>query len=948
MDNFDDLRNALEFGFLDQNTQAPENLKPELVTNNEDETVLSHIYDELATSESFTFSVAFVTESGLITFKSLLSDLNQRGIVGRLITSNYLNFNSPKVYGELLKIPNLETRIVTQEGFHVKGYLFDHRTYQTAIIGSSNLTQNALKKNLEWNLKITSTLQGDLVKNINTQIEALWTNAIPLSKDFINNYKINYNPQIFPKLSNPISKIQPNKMQLSALKSLKDLRQKGETKGLVVSATGTGKTYLSAFDIKQLQPKRVLYLAHRKQILEKSLESFKEVLGGSDTDFAIYDGENSGSKYTFATVNLFSKPQNQTKFNPEHFDYILIDEAHRIADGDTMYQRILDYFNPRFLLGMTATPERTDGTNVYQFFDYNLAYEISLSDALEANLLTPFHYIGVTDYENDGQKASDTADLKYLTSDQRVDYLIEKTNYYGYSGETLKGLIFVSRIEEGLELSTKLNERGFSTKFISGSDSIAVRQNAVEQLQRGELQYLITVDIFNEGIDIPEVNQVVMMRPTISSIIFLQQLGRGLRKTYSKEYLTVIDFIGNYKNNFLIPMAFDKSRTSNKEIIRQNVIAPDVSGVSTINFEEIARTKILESIGNADFSSLARYKDAYFSLKEKIGNRPPMLLNFEERGSILPEDIINKFNDVAYLQDRFEPHGAVHFSKLEHQILYFLGKEIVNSKRLVEVVILKSILDGQILTHDELINKLSTQNIWFNDGTLGQIESILTMYYFMDQNKRKYGNMPLVQRDRGMWELSTSFKELLENAEFKKYVEDALNTAETHISNNYDLSQRFERNKKYTRADVIKLLNWNGEQPGIKIGGYSLSDDKRHIPVFITLDKSKKFDYIVRFENEFLDRRTFTWNSKTPRTLSSPTEKMISEIKHYGMLQIFIKRSDEILKDGNDFYYLGAARPESFEEVEIENKTGKKVAAVKYELQLENPVDPNLFKALVG
>ncbi|WP_278284772.1 DEAD/DEAH box helicase [Weissella cibaria] len=290
------------------------------------------------------------------------------------------------------------------------------------------------------------------------------------------------------------------------------------------------------------------------------------------------------------------------KLGSDRFNYILIDESHRVghnqdSDRETMYQRFMNYFKPEFMLGMTATPERTDGVNVYEYFDYNVAYEISLLDALDSELLAPFHYIGVTDFEKDGEIIDDTTELRRLVSDERVNYLLEKTNYYGYSGPTLHGLIFVSRIDEGEALVKALATRDIAARFISGKNSVEERERAVADLEDGTLAYIVTVDVFNEGVDIPKVNQIVMMRPTVSSIIFLQQLGRGLRKIDGKEYVTIIDFIGNYSNNYMIPMAFDKSRSSNKERIRKNIISPAVTGVSTINFEQVARQQILRAVG---------------------------------------------------------------------------------------------------------------------------------------------------------------------------------------------------------------------------------------------------------------------------------------------------------------------------------------------------------------
>lgn len=702
MSTKDDLRAGIEFGFIDDSVEASGRYQPALLTNQGGDTILDHLTGELHTTKGFTFAVAFVTEGGLIDIKSTLNDLAQKGIRGRLITSNYLDFNQPKVFKELLKLPNVDVRIINENGFHTKAYSFNHGDYTSVIIGSANLTQTALKKNFEWNLRVTSTHQGDITKQITARLDDLWNKAVPLTEEWIADYAEHYEdrkPNIQIERTDYFiesEEIRPNRMQEPALLALLKLRQQGAEKGLVVSATGTGKTYLAAFDVKQFAPERMLFVVHREQILKKSIESFKKVLGGKDSDYGLLSGSHKDyeAKYLFATINMVSRPDVMAQLGKERFDYILIDEAHRVghtqdAERETMYQRFMKYFTPKFMLGMTATPERTDGVNVYEYFDYNVAYEISLLDALDSELLAPFHYIGVTDFEKDGEIIDDNTELRRLVSDERVNYLLEKTNYYGYAGPELHGLIFVSRIDEGEALVNELNARDVAARFISGKNSVEEREQAVRDLEDGKLEYIVTVDVFNEGVDIPKVNQVVMMRPTVSSIIFLQQLGRGLRKIEGKEYVTVIDFIGNYSNNYMIPMAFDKTRSSNKERIRKNIISPTISGVSTINFEEVARQQILKAVGQAKLDSAARFKEAYNTLKQKIGNRIPMFMDFVALGSVAIEDIVDKYKNLIDFQLKFENVADLpKFDDQKVKLLAFMAKEIATSKRILEIDIL--------------------------------------------------------------------------------------------------------------------------------------------------------------------------------------------------------------------------------------------------------------------
>ncbi|CKE26004.1 type III restriction protein res subunit [Streptococcus pneumoniae] len=485
--------------------------------------------EELENSTSFIFSVAFITESGLATLKSHFLDLKQKGVKGRILTSTFLNFNTPKVFRELMKLENVEVRLTNLSGFHSKGYIFDNKTHCSLIVGSSNLTAHALKVNYEWNVKLTSHEDGEIVQHFKNQFEEVWEHSQVLTEELIANYETIYEQAAKNKLLDRVIelpgqyhnsieealKITPNKMQQAALKEIQAIRDAGKAKGLVISATGTGKTYLSAFDVRNFAPKRMLFIVHREQILNKAKSDFQKVLGGADEDFGILSGSNKqmNAKYLFATIQTISKEENLHQFDPGLFDYILIDEVHKA--GASSYHRVIDYFKPKFLMGMTATPERTDNFNIYELFDYNIAYEIRLQEALEEDMLCPFHYFGVTDFEYNGKKIDDTTALSKLVTEERVDHVVEKVKYYGYSGEKVTGLMFCSRKDEAEQLSYALNNRGFRTFALTGDHSQEERELRVNQLENGILDYILTVDIFNEGIDIPSVNQVVIIFPVV-------------------------------------------------------------------------------------------------------------------------------------------------------------------------------------------------------------------------------------------------------------------------------------------------------------------------------------------------------------------------------------------------------------------------------------------------
>ena len=338
----------------------------------------------------------------------------------------------------------------------------------------------------------------------------------------------------------------------------------------------------------------------------------------------LYSGEKRelDCDFIFSTIQTISKAEHLGSFKKDHFDYIIIDETHR--SGADSYLRLLNYFQPKFLLGMTATPERTDGNDIFKLFDHNIAYEIRLHRAMEEQLLCDFHYYGVTDLFIENKAQEDKAYFNRLISNERVYRIIEKARFYGCDNGITRGLIFCSRTSEANELSKLFNDQGFKSVALTGESSEEERIKAIELLETDnineKLDYIFTVDIFNEGIDIPKVNQIIMLRPTDSSIVFIQQLGRGLRKLPSKNYLTIIDFIGNYTNNYLIPIALYGDTSFNKDSLRKLITdgSRSIPGASTINFDEISKNMIFQSIDSSNLQLYADLKKDYKLLKYKL------------------------------------------------------------------------------------------------------------------------------------------------------------------------------------------------------------------------------------------------------------------------------------------------------------------------------------------
>jgi superfamily II DNA or RNA helicase/HKD family nuclease len=947
------LETSLYKGFINHKHSEYGNYKPKLLINNqkENENVLNTLLEELEHCKSFVFSVAFITESGLATLKSQLLDLKRKGVNGRILTSTFLNFNNPKAFRELLKITNVEVRLTDLAGFHSKGYIFENETHYSLIVGSSNLTAHALKVNYEWNIKLTSHEDGEIIHHFKNQFEDVWDKSIPLTEEWIINYEKDYKPVTDNRLAGQVSefpasyessiqealKIEPNKMQQTALQQIQLVRESGNDKGIVISATGTGKTYLSAFDVRRFQPKRMLFVVHREQILQKAKSDFKRILGGADSDFGILSGSNKeiSAKYLFATIQTISKEGYIQQFDPEEFDYILIDEVHKA--GAKSYHRIINYFKPKFMMGMTATPERTDDFNIYELFNYNIAYEIRLQEALEEDMLCPFHYFGVTDLEYNGEMIDDTTLLSKLVTDERVNHMIEKIEYYGFSGEKVKGLIFCSRKEEAVKLSQTLNEKGYKTTALTGDDSQEERIRQVDLLETGYLDYIITVDIFNEGIDIPCVNQVVMLRQTQSSIIFIQQLGRGLRKHGSKSFVTIIDFIGNYRNNYLIPIALSGDRSLNKDNIRRRTKDTSyIKGVSTINFEEIAKKQIFKAIDNSNLTEMKKLKETYTELKNRIG-RIPYLHDFIANDSIDPIVIVNKY--VNYFQFLLKIKEEVpSLSKYEDAVITMLSLEVLNGKRLHEIVLLDLLITDNTVNYHDYINRLKELNCAIDKSTLDSVIRIFDLSFYTQGPKSKYGSEPIIIFKDNYFSFNEKINTSLGvNPYFRFLVLDIIKCA--FVKNkDYQCDKQLTLYKKYTRKDACRLLNWHQDESST-IYGYKTKHNT--CAIFVTYHKSDEVDESIAYGDEFLSQNVLRWFTRSNRTLdSAEVQTIINAVENNIDINIFVKKDND---EGGDFYYIGKAQPDKDSVLQTVMNDEQRKPVVRMNMILEQSVERKLY-----
>lgn len=949
-----ELQQSLASALIDDKINSLPDLQPQIIYNdyNSGSNLLVELLQELQTCKRFYFAIAFITQSGLICLKECLKCLQEKNITGDILTTDYLYFNQPKALQELQQYPNLNIRIYTKENFHIKGYIFEQNDYYTLIVGSNNLTQTALKANKEWSLKINSLANGALIHNTLSQFQQMWQEAIPLTDIWLKQYTDKYHSlqklkRQFATAQENISTndIAPNKMQQEALKALEKLQQDNKHKALLISATGTGKTYLSAFAVKKAKPKRLLFLAHREQILKQACKTFAKII--PDIQYGILSANHKDfhKPYLFATINMLSKEENLTQFAPTHFDYIIIDETHRA--GASSYLKILNYFQPQFLLGMTATPERTDGFDIYQLFDHNIAYEIRLNQAMQENLLCPFHYFGITDITVDDQEINDNSTFNDLTTDARVTHIINQSQYYGFSGERLRGLIFCSQIEEAQILSQKFNERGFNTIALSGKDSQETRTNAIHKLEQKErstgLDYIFTVDIMNEGIDIPAINQIIMLRPTKSAIIFVQQLGRGLRKYPQKDYVVILDFIGNYQNNFMIPIALSGDTSYNKDNIRHYVAEGNrfIFGSSTIHFDKVARQKIYQAIDSAKLSDTALLKNEYLQLKQKSG-KIPSIFDFSQFGSIDILKFLDKFKTYHNFLQKYDKDYTIRFNTIQEEILYFISYRFAKGKRIHELLALKLLLKNtshllmdttHILTtkyHQELTEQIKVSLI-----------RNLTNLFTISNEQAKFSNCIFIKENNNDYIISDIFKSALLDEKFYFQINEILDFAleryQKYYQNRYK-DTNLVLYQKYTYEEVCYLLNWPQKINPNAMAGYFYERTTHTMPVFINYiapDK-KRVDYT----NEFLSKTLITAYSKSNRKLDSSDAKHIYNAKEeQNKLYLFVRKPSED-KEAKEFYFLGEITAQ-----------GKPEFAPKYNgfkilYKLDTPVRADIFDYL--
>ena len=611
-----------------------------------DDYLYYHMKESFKKAKKIDIIVSFLMESGVKLLEQDLIELKMKNIPIRILTGNYLNITQPSALYRLKDIfgDSADLRFFNEpnRSFHAKSYFFEYEDGADMYIGSSNLSKSAFTSGVEWNFKLDKlTHQVEYEQYYQVFEDLFYNHSIKITDaelDFYSkNWKKNKIYQTTPFPNTNFTEVAadeapsyvtdlylPRGAQIEALYHLKKTREEGFDKGLVVAATGIGKTYLAAFDSREYQ--RILFVAHREEILKQAEKSFKNVRPMSERGFFIGNQKDTTKDIIFASVQSLGKNDSLKLFQPDYFDYIIVDEFHHAVAQN--YQNIIQYFKPKFLLGLTATPERLDSKDVLAICDYNLVYEAPLKKAINQGWLVPFRYYAIFD-ETVNYETIDYRNGKYQTTQLEEALSIHKradlifSHYKKYRSTRAMGFCMSKHHAEFM--ADYFVKHGVSACAVySGDEGVhnTAREKALSKLVKGEINVIFSVDMFNEGLDIASLDMVMMLRPTESPTIFLQQLGRGLRLYKDKHYLNVLDFIGNYKKaNFSPYLMTGASKSQFKkasDVIKEDSLLPE-DCIMDFDF------RLIDLFEKMDRSSIKIEKllvEEYERIKAELGHRP--------------------------------------------------------------------------------------------------------------------------------------------------------------------------------------------------------------------------------------------------------------------------------------------------------------------------------------
>lgn len=892
---------------------------------------LNKIKSNLKKCKSFNFSVSFIKKAGLVLLEREIEEALERGAKGRIITSTYQNFTDigslEQFYNWQKEFDNFECHLDYEcfgdNGFHTKGYLFEYDDSIEFIVGSSNITRFALLKNYEWNVSLISKDNLESYNDALIEFELIWDKTLELDTKLIEKYRLQLDYAIekwdMDYVNAMDAKINPNSMQRKALRELRRYRDTGVKKALIISATGSGKTYLAAFDARNFGAKRLLYIVHRESILKDAKESFVKVFGAERT-YGFYTGnENSlEADFIFATSNMLGR--HLDSFKKDEFDYIIYDEVHHVV-AETG-KKIFEYFEPEFILGLTATPERMDNQDIFTLFDQNVPFELRLRDAINNDLVVPFHYYGIRDQLVDYSSKDKMTIAKNIAEQNNIEFIKSQIEKYRKPGEKLKCIAFCTNIQSCRLMAEELYEEGYHTISLTGINDTGVRIKAFKDLQdeNNLLEIICTVDILNEGVDIPQVNMVLFLRPTESQTVFIQQLGRGLRKYPGKDYVTVLDFIGNnYDRAVQIAMALGTlgkttymEKAYLKEMIRTNFESLDIPEVK-IEIDDLSKEEIINFIDKTNFNSRVFLEKDYKNFKSYINNGSyPTHMDF--LNSDVSPDLIRIIKSTF---SGSKNKSYYNFLKKidEDTIPMFDDKQIAfinNMEDLLPLARLDEylIIEQAIKEHTIDLKRIEGINEHITDKTLENAYNNLKSLDLVENNEINLTN--------------------IEDGEFKDYLLDTLNYGIVRYNREFgEYTGLFKLYRNYYKEQASRIMLKNG----ILQKGTYYEDDIAYIFAGIKKGEEGRLNY----KDKFINNKIFQWES-----IANVSESEKEHLRNSKKVHLFIRKmeSEDTVTLPYTYFGLGTFTNERDSYTE---EDGKRHSTLLYDIVLDDEVPEDYY-----
>ena len=892
---------------------------------------LNKIKSNLKKCKSFNFSVSFIKKAGLVLLEREIEEALERGAKGRIITSTYQNFTDigslEQFYNWQKEYDNFECHLDYEcfgdNGFHTKGYLFEYDDSIEFIVGSSNITRFALLKNYEWNVSLISKDNLESYNDALVEFELIWNNTLELDSKLIEKYILQLDYAIekwdMDYINATDNKINPNSMQRKALRELRRYRDTGVKKALIISATGSGKTYLAAFDARNFGAKRLLYIVHRESILKDARESFIKVFGAERT-YGFYTGnENSlDADFIFTTSNMLGR--HLDSFKKDEFDYIIYDEVHHVV-AETG-KKIFEYFEPEFILGLTATPERMDNQDIFNLFDQNVPFELRLRDAINNDLVVPFHYYGIRDQLVDYSSKDKMTIAKNIAEQNNIEFIKSQIEKYRKPGEKLKCIAFCTNIQSCKLMAEELYEEGYHTISLTGINDTGVRIKAFKDLQEDNnlLEIICTVDILNEGVDIPQVNMVLFLRPTESQTVFIQQLGRGLRKYPGKDYVTVLDFIGNnYDRAVQIAMALGTlgkttymEKAYLKEMIRTNFESLDIPEVK-IEIDDLSKEEIVNFIDKTNFNSRVFLEKDYKNFKAYINNGAyPTHMDF--LNSDVSPDLIRIIKSTFGGSKNKSYYNFL--KKIEEDTIPMFSEQEVNFINNMEDLLPLARLDEYLIIE---------QAIKENTIDLKRIEGINE--HITDKTlENAYNNL----KSLGIIDNSDIDLTNLSEGDFKDYLLDTLNYGIVRYNREFgEYTGLFKLYRNYYKEQASRIMLKNG----ILQKGTYYEDDIAYIFAGIKKGEEGRLNY----KDKFINNKIFQWES-----IANVSESEKEHLRNSKKVHLFIRKmeSEDTVTLPYTYFGLGTFTNErdSFTE-----EDGKKHQTLLYDIVLDDEVPEDYY-----